>query len=328
MHDVPFVPGVYLKKLIDLMEEENLPVKHIVRECGIDFNSIGFGTYVSNNQMQAVIRHYLKLTSEKNPGVRYGSKLDALMHGFLGSIYMFRGKPYELIKNVIGYMNVRLPILKMGIVVEKDFVAIQFNTKLVPDDLKNFMLQSYIASAYKLGSMILPKLQVHASPHLFNQITSVSDIFQNNIVVTEDGVDELRYTIKSSEFVRSQTLSVEEESQPSDTPALVLKLRQYLIRNNEELISAEQVASDLGMSVRTLRRKLSECGYSFRSIRQEMLMNTATRYLQNSTLSIDRIAEKCGYSDQASFSRAFQKWQGDTPDAIRRQGRTQSPSKS
>lgn len=103
-----------------------------------------------------------------------------------------------------------------------------------------------------------------------------------------------------------------------DLPSIVLRLRQLLLRHSDQLLSAEQAASHLGMSERTLRRRLAENGYSFRSIRQQTCMHAARRYLQSSSISIERIADLCGYSDQASFSRAFQKWGGESPDVVRR----------
>ena len=317
MYDFPILPVVYLQKLIELMEEENLPSKHLLKESGIDINAINIGTYVSISQMESALRNYLKLTNIKNPGVAYGLKLDSQTHGFLGFVYIHHNRSFLLTKSIIEYMNVRLPVLRLKIVVEQDYFAVRFCNAAIPPDLRVFIQQAYITSFYKLGSMIVPNLQVHISQPYFTSSASLQDVFRHGIFVDSE-YDEIRYFTHTDSFLKAMTHTAKTHTNTIDTPSIVLKLRQYLVVHNDRLVSAENAAEQLGMSARTLSRKLAECGYNFRSIRQEVLMNTAMRYLQNSSLSIERIAETCGYSDQASFTRAFQKWQGQTPDVIRR----------
>lgn len=101
-------------------------------------------------------------------------------------------------------------------------------------------------------------------------------------------------------------------------------MRTYILTKADETVSAEDVAQYLNMSVRTLRRRLADIGMSFNEIRLQVRMQAAMRYLKTSHLSIERIANIVGYSDQASFTRAFQKWAGNTPDVVRRKHRQQS----
>jgi AraC-like DNA-binding protein len=60
------------------------------------------------------------------------------------------------------------------------------------------------------------------------------------------------------------------------------------------------MATRLGMSVRTLRRRLSDLGMNFNTIRTDVRMQIAMRYL---TMSIERIADLIGYSDQTTVCR-------------------------
>jgi AraC-like DNA-binding protein len=95
------------------------------------------------------------------------------------------------------------------------------------------------------------------------------------------------------------------------------RLRMYLF--SHPAIGAEPdmttVARALGMSVRSLRRRLSEEGVSFTAIREESLAATATQYLARR--SIQETAYAMGFSDPTAFHRAFKRWTGMTPTQYR-----------
>lgn len=70
---------------------------------------------------------------------------------------------------------------------------------------------------------------------------------------------------------------------------------------------------------RLLRRRLSDLGMNFNTIRTDVRMQIAMRYLTTTRMSIERIADLIGYSDQTTFTRAFREWKGQTPNEIRQQ---------
>ncbi|MBI1365194.1 MAG: helix-turn-helix domain-containing protein [Alphaproteobacteria bacterium] len=80
------------------------------------------------------------------------------------------------------------------------------------------------------------------------------------------------------------------------------------------VVDQREVAFALGVSVATLRRRLSEEGASFREIRKEVL-NGAAQTLLRRNRPIADIAEALGFSDFRSFNRAFKEWNGLTPRA-------------
>jgi AraC-like DNA-binding protein len=82
-------------------------------------------------------------------------------------------------------------------------------------------------------------------------------------------------------------------------------------------VSEAAVASALGMAARTLHRKLRDHGLSFRQMVVELRKELARRYLQDVSLSLTEIAFMLGYGDASAFSRAFRKWFGKPPSAMR-----------
>jgi AraC-like DNA-binding protein len=83
--------------------------------------------------------------------------------------------------------------------------------------------------------------------------------------------------------------------------------------------SIGNVASDLGMSARTLSRRLAEEGLAFSAILEELRSSLANQYLYNSDLLISEISWRLGYTEVSSFVHAFQRWTGKSPTHVRRQ---------
>lgn len=82
--------------------------------------------------------------------------------------------------------------------------------------------------------------------------------------------------------------------------------------------SIRVVAKRLGMSVRTLQRRLDEHGVVFRALVQETRRELAERYLAERSANLTEVAFLLGYSELSSFDRAFRRWTGSTPVAARR----------
>lgn len=78
------------------------------------------------------------------------------------------------------------------------------------------------------------------------------------------------------------------------------------------------IAEDLGMSARTLSRRLAREGLTFGNILTNVRLTFAMHYLQSSDLSISQVAWSLGYAEVSSFTHAFQRWTGKSPAAARR----------
>lgn len=85
----------------------------------------------------------------------------------------------------------------------------------------------------------------------------------------------------------------------------------------EGIPTISDTARQLGMSGRTLQRRLSEQGYSFQTIIDETRRQLSERLLQETDHSLAEIAFMTGYSEQSAFTRAFKRWAGQTPRSYR-----------
>jgi AraC-like DNA-binding protein len=80
----------------------------------------------------------------------------------------------------------------------------------------------------------------------------------------------------------------------------------------------ETVAEALDVSARTLQRRLADAGTTFAERRAVILRNRAQLLLASDDVAIETIAERLGYSTRSAFERAFFRWTGQTPHAVRR----------
>ncbi len=74
-----------------------------------------------------------------------------------------------------------------------------------------------------------------------------------------------------------------------------------------------KVAEELGVSRRTLARRLASEGLTFRTILNSLRIDLAKRYLRGKDLPISEIAWLLGYRETSAFSHAFKRWTGNAP---------------
>lgn len=89
---------------------------------------------------------------------------------------------------------------------------------------------------------------------------------------------------------------------------IVEDVRRLLEATKTGRPGAEQIARELGLSHRSLVRKLAAHGTSFRELLDDHLKARATALMEQGTLSSEQIAEELGYRDRTSFSRAKRRW--------------------
>jgi len=78
-------------------------------------------------------------------------------------------------------------------------------------------------------------------------------------------------------------------------------------------VSAEEVARHLGLSVRTLHRRLQDHQCAFRDLLDQLRYDRARHYLEQPQHSLAEVAFMLGYTEQSAFQHAFKRWTGMTP---------------
>jgi AraC-like DNA-binding protein len=150
-------------------------------------------------------------------------------------------------------------------------------------------------------------------PILFNQ---------SMYYIAYKSVDLERRTVKADESINRFLLErVEEETKGIELSA------NKIVFDVENLIKdalpsgipgIDQIGEIMGLSRRTLTRRLSENGLTFRDLIKKTQEEVSRDLLKNSTRSIAEIAFETGFSDQSAFSRAFKTWTNISPAEYRK----------
>ena len=77
--------------------------------------------------------------------------------------------------------------------------------------------------------------------------------------------------------------------------------------------AVNKVAKALGMSSRTLQRRLGELGTSYQQVLDDVRRHSARRLLANTDLATSEVAFLLGFEEMNSFTRAFHAWEGTSP---------------
>ncbi|WP_156507577.1 AraC family transcriptional regulator [Halioglobus sp. HI00S01] len=85
------------------------------------------------------------------------------------------------------------------------------------------------------------------------------------------------------------------------------------------------VANSLGLSTRTLKRRLRDENTGYREIVDELRYGLALEYLGKTRLPMEQISTLLGYRESANFSHAFKRWEGRSPSIWRRENTSALP---
>jgi AraC-like DNA-binding protein len=113
------------------------------------------------------------------------------------------------------------------------------------------------------------------------------------------------------EICREQSTNLKRQSE------VVASVERILRRRLHEQPRLTEVARSLNLTERTLRRHLAAAGRIYRDIHDRIRAERALELLHAGTLSVGDIGSEVGFSDPREFRRAFKRWTGTAPRAMR-----------
>jgi AraC-like DNA-binding protein len=109
--------------------------------------------------------------------------------------------------------------------------------------------------------------------------------------------------------------ALKERPPPGDfVGAVTARVRQSLRAGS---LDAGMIARKMHLSTRTLQRRLDEHGMTFTALVERVRRDAALEAARDPSLTLVEVAERAGFSDAATFGRAFKRWTGQSPGAYR-----------
>ena len=238
------------------------------------------------------------------------------------------------IETAINYAKLSFLIAEMSLVEEDGEARLQFDTTGIPASAHRYILERHTVITVKFIRDLLQQpgyMELEARlaetdanyPIRMAELTPIPiKIAQpyNALVFPSDILDTPlpKSDPASLKFCLDQCKSLLEK-QTGTLPHWSQQVRDALVDNIGSEQQIEDVAAKLAVTERTLRRRLTDEGTSFRQLYIDARMTIAYELLASAGLNVETVAWRVGYSEPASFARAFAKKYGKTPGDVRKE---------
>lgn len=269
-------------------------------------------------------------------GFKLGLQYNVATFGVWGFALRTSRTLRDAANTALRYLPLSTAYCRMYTFEEDGRFGIGLDPEPIPPHLRQFLLERDLATGINLlKELSLSGLNICAVDfqgpppdyaELFTETMGVAPRFhssRNAMLVSSNAADQPLPTF-SPRLVRMLDDQCRFQLEQRQTSGLTGMVRQQVLGSLGLVATLDEVASKLAMSPRSLRRKLDQEGSSFRAIIEEERRQTATQILSGSDMKLDELAIHLGYTDTASFTRAFRRWMGISPGEYRRQNRNNS----
>lgn len=333
--EVPIISARYARRFIRFMETRGIRPQAILTDTGITADQLDSSeASLSMNQVTTLLGKADWLMPDERAPFQFGQQLDLPSHGLLGYALLGQENPRRLIGMIVQYLRVGLPLMDM----ELSSTGTTFRIRLIDTwglgSLRPCMSKIYMGSIHRIASQVCSDFEFRfdfpseLAPETWQSLADNCHFHfgsdHNEVTMPLKG-QPLRPDDSSLKFL----LARKRHNDPvpgEQAHETVMQVRELMMSQPGRPCTAENIARRLDISARTLRQHLASAGTSFRALRNEIRESFATLYLRETNVPLESIAEKLGFSDQASFTKAYRSWTGHTPGEARRKNRPEKPA--
>jgi AraC-like DNA-binding protein len=217
---------------------------------------------------------------------------------------------------------------------ESGTVALIMNDERVPGDVARFLLLRDLAAIHAVMRELLPEVSLraldfrHSAPDAVGSYVDAFGVIPEFSAGRNLAALDLAVLDAPLPQANEHTVAICEDqcrrlvARRRERSGIAQDVRERLIRvggaGSGMDAGMESVASGLNLSPRTLRRRLTEAGTSYRALVDEVRQALADEMLATGALSVEDVAFRLGYAEASSFIAAFKRWKGITPAAYAR----------
>jgi len=321
------LPGAYIKDLVELAGRWQVRPDELLEGLPLTVPELANpATRVPLRVCEAILARAHQLTHEPALAIHVGTQMRVSSHGFLGFAAMTASTVREAIELACRFASTRTSAIGLSLHVEGDTAAIALEERTDLGALREFVVIALVIGLWRLGETLTGRVLDGVGECAFPEPAYVKTLPHggrlrfdrpNHRLVFP--ASELALPLVTADPV---ALELAREQCERELASLVdasvpSRVRGALSARVDTAPSLDEIAKELRMSPRTLKRKLAEHGTTYSAIRDDLRRQRALLLLDNRALSIGDIAARLGYSELPNFTRAFRKWTGMTPQAYR-----------
>jgi len=301
-----------------------------LENSGIDSTDLSQQMDLSADQLNIICANAMRLTGDKDLGIKLGMHLDLVSLGIFGYALMTSERLSDAVNLLLRYNQALLPSININLEPKGSSVDLTGRGAHLPKYLERFYLDTLFAAVASNLRTLTGIDRVPFSLKLdYGSVTDKSIYYslfgpsvEFNCEHSAMSFDEqtLLTPISSSNPLAQDIFQRECDRIIASDSHLGLvseRVKQILISANLDFPSTALVANKLYMSESTLQRRLAKEGCKFQQLLDQVRYRLALEYLQGTHLPVTEVALLLGYSSAANFRRSFKRWSGVTPNEIR-----------
>lgn len=326
--EVPLISARYARRFIEFMERRGVKRAALLNDTDITEALLEDpDASFCMQQITSVLKKADWLMNDERAAFQFGQQLDLPSHGLLGFAVLGQDNPRQLISMIVQYLRVGLPLMDM----ELDSTGSTFHIRLLDTwglgELNPCVTKMYMGSIHRVSAEVCGHFDIQFTFSAKRDASSWQSLAPDCEFHFDAPHNQITMALKEQSSQKDNAslkflLARNRQSAGENTglaDKTLMQVREMIMSQPGRPCTTSNIARRLDISTRTLRQHLASEGTSFREVRNEIRENFASLYLIDTNVPLESIAEKLGFSDQASFTKAYRAWTGKTPGDVRRQ---------
>lgn len=316
-----------------------IPIPVLLRGTGITPTILDApDALVEAGQELAVARNLVAQVGDKvGLGVEAGSHYNLASPGIFGLALLSSATMREALGTALRFVRLSSAFVRMVITEVGDEAIITFDDTETPADVRDFLNERDFSATLKITSFLFARILAStarlkiesrldwARSESVRSLLSVAEVTPNRpasrVLFSRLVLDEPLPTADAATARMCVQQCAELLERRREASSIGSVVRSLLLHNPQRFPPIREIAGRLGVSERSLRRQLAADNTSYQALLETTRETLASELLTTTRLPVEQVARNLGYSETASFTRAFTRWRGVSPTQFRRAAR-------
>jgi AraC-like DNA-binding protein len=324
------VSTVHVRALVEAFEGHGRRGEELLAAAAVDAHVLRADyAWIDVGELDRLIRVALELTQDSAFGLHWGERSSALQFDLASLVMGAAPTLREGVSSLLPFQEILGDRPEFLFVERAGRARFVFEPLAISDDVRRVRAELAVTGFWRLLDTVMPHERwayfAHARPshgaeytRLFGPQLRFDQRF-SGIVFPAALLDKPLLLRNASTYRALSEQANQVRSRVLAESSLRERIKQQLLRSLPEALEMQAAASAVGISERSLRRRLEDEGSSYSQLIDEAKLELSRRLLADPTLPIKRVAGQLGFADVRSFHRAFKRWTGLTPVEFRSQ---------